>query len=352
MRLLLLQVLHQYHQYLALMHRDTAPTNGNTAPGGAPPALDQDERALVVRGLLHMMTWSVRCGFNSLRERVMRCLMELPLVSLAAAEAHDSEGNSVLHVLAFAGQIDRIQQLLVKLPRMQAAMLLSRINARGKLAHELELSSVQPPQQPAVSATLQLLQQMHASYCLGQAAALPIDITMRGTAARARGPVGAVAAPAFVGRDGDNSSLGAARDLLSLAGARSNAEPNRARQGLHARPRSANKPYSRPSRNSSRRDSNTGSESSKSGECWLPGGLWWQEKNTPMPSGRQPGELAGWTSLVDEQTQQRMQEQKEVLDMKGQHVQGLESVDQAVAYLDGLSHAEPRGSASTLNSAG
>lgn len=240
-----------------------------------------------------------------------------------------------------------------------------------------------------MSSTILLLKQMHATYCLsavGPLGVVPMDLSapIAGLGARSTGPAAApiVAAPASVGRGGalrrlstgnaasvpheraeshdshpsssnsdDSTSIGAAKYLLSLAGGWPNAEPNRVRQGGHTRQRSANKPYSRPSGIPSRRNSHNGLEASKSQDCWLPGGFWWQEKNTPMPSGRQPGELAGWTSLVDERTQQLMQEQKDVLNIKGQHVQGLESLDEAVAYLDGLRHAEAGASARPLNSA-
>jgi len=62
----------------------------------------------------------------------------------------------------------------------------------------------------------------------------------------------------------------------------------------------------------------------------------------PMPSGRQPGELAGWTPLAGEMTQQRLQEQREALNQKEQLVQGLGSRDDAAAYLQQLQH-QPAG---------
>jgi len=62
----------------------------------------------------------------------------------------------------------------------------------------------------------------------------------------------------------------------------------------------------------------------------------------PMPPGRQPGELAGWTPLAGEMTQQRIQEQRQALNQKEQLVQGLGSRDDAAAYLQQLQH-QPAG---------
>ena len=56
-------------------------------------------------------------------------------------------------------------------------------------------------------------------------------------------------------------------------------------------------------------------------DCWLPGGFWWEDDQTAMPPGRQPGELAGWTPLAGERAQQLLQEQKQVLSRQEQLVQ-------------------------------
>lgn len=86
------------------MHHDRAPSNGDATANGVHSSLGAEESALVVQGLLLMLAWSVRCGFNSLLERVARCVMELPLMSLTTTTARDPDGNSVLHVFTFAGQ--------------------------------------------------------------------------------------------------------------------------------------------------------------------------------------------------------------------------------------------------------
>ena len=56
----------------------------------------------------------------------------------------------------------------------------------------------------------------------------------------------------------------------------------------------------------------------------------------PMPPGRQPGELAGWTPLAGEGHQQRIQEHRDALSAQETFVQGLESRAEAAAYLQAL----------------
>lgn len=62
-------------------------------------------------------------------------------------------------------------------------------------------------------------------------------------------------------------------------------------------------------------------------DCWLPGGFWWKDDRAPIPPGRQPGELAGWTPLAGERAQQLLQEQKMVLSRQEQLVQVSCTVD-------------------------
>ena len=95
------------------------------------------------------------------------------------------------------------------------------------------------------------------------------------------------------------------------------------------------KPYQRPgTRGRGGRGGDKGGAGDK--DCWLPGGFWWKDGQTAMPPGRQPGELAGWTPLAGERAQQLLQEQKKALSQQEQHVQGIGSRDDAVAYLQQL----------------
>ena len=136
----------------------------------------------------------------------------------------------------------------------------------------------------------------------------------------------------------------AAGDLLQLAAAAnavSSATPagggaGGGRKQPTTRARDA-KPYQR-------RGGGAAGKRGREDESWLPGGLWWKNKSTPMPSGRQPGELAGWQPLAGEGTQQRLQEQKEALHLKEQLVRGLDSRDDAAAYLQQLGHMGTVGS--------
>jgi len=131
-----------------------------------------------------------------------------------------------------------------------------------------------------------------------------------------------------------SDSTAAAEDLLQLAGYPVNPPSRRAAaQGARAR---STKPYNRPAGSGGARK--RAADPPRSQNCWLPGGFWWQDQETrsQLPPGRQPGELAGWTPLAGERTQQQMQQQKEALTMTEKTVQGLESRDQAVAYLASL----------------
>lgn len=111
----------------------------------------------------------------------------------------------------------------------------------------------------------------------------------------------------------------AADDLLQLATASSRIPAGRLRTTqAGTRTRDA-KPYHRrwAAGRGAVRAHNDGDEL----DCWLPGGFWWDDNRTPMPSGRQPGELAGWKPLAGERIQQRIQEQREALSHNEQIVQ-------------------------------
>ena len=43
-------------------------------------------------------------------------------------------------------------------------------------------------------------------------------------------------------------------------------------------------------------------------KCDGDGGLWWQESKSPLPPGRQPGELQGWAPLAGTRRTRLMQE--------------------------------------------
>jgi hypothetical protein len=148
--------------------------------------------------------------------------------------------------------------------------------------------------------------------------------------------------------DGQSKAAGAACELLQLAAAASSVGSAAASQALGAsrssrgsqsggRQRDA-KPYQR---RGGGRGGKGGKDSERDKDCWLPGGFWWQDSRTPMPSGRQPGELAGWQPLAGHQTQQRIQEQQEALSVKESFVQGLGSRDDAAAYLQQLGRGQP-----------
>ena len=110
------------------------------------------------------------------------------------------------------------------------------------------------------------------------------------------------------------ATVAAADDLMQLCSA-----PTRA-----PRPRGT-KPYQRPGKRGG---------GSQGKECWLPGGLWWEDPRgaAAIPAGRQPGELQGWDPLGAERTQQNRVEQKQLLLEKEEAVQDLESRDDAVAF--------------------
>lgn len=134
----------------------------------------------------------------------------------------------------------------------------------------------------------------------------------------------------------------AAGDLLMQLAAGASTAGGQAAQGRSrngqagSRQRDA-KPYQRkPGARSGRGGRDAGASTGRGQDCWLPGGFWWQDTRTAMPPGRQPGELAGWTPLAGDVSHQAAQKQKDALDMKEHFVQGLESRDDAAAYLQSL----------------
>lgn len=140
------------------------------------------------------------------------------------------------------------------------------------------------------------------------------------------------------GERADDKAAAAAGDLLQLAAAATSCATGRARGSQSsARPRDT-KPYQR---RSAARGGRGGHEESSGDErdCWLPGGYWWHNNRTPMPSGRQPGELAGWTPLAGELNQQRLQDQREALSHKELFVQARAMPNRS--HPDGCSRVLP-----------
>ena len=117
--------------------------------------------------------------------------------------------------------------------------------------------------------------------------------------------------------------LAAAASGCALS-AGSSMQPNASRSRGSVPPRARDaKPYQRPGPKGrgGRGDATSLRGGVADKDCWLPGGFWWKDSQTPMPPGRQPGELAGWTPLAGERAQQLLQDQKMVLSRQEQLVQ-------------------------------
>jgi hypothetical protein len=316
-------------------------------------------------------------------------------ISAGLTEATDADGHSPLHALVLAGSQTGVRQLLLALPVADALALLRRRARSGALASELSGDGLVAPHlapavalaaaevasvasQLAAAGTHQPEEAVAPPPAAVGAAAVPSGSGGRGGAVRRRkssgssdasSAVAAAAAAGVVGGAGggsasvsggrgmeidpesdqsdDTKAAAAAGDLLQLASGGGSAAHHsaaigsvsgsgRARAHGGGRARDA-KPYQR--RASGRSGGRTGGRSEK--DCWLPGGFWWQDDRTPMPPGRQPGELAGWTPLAGTDTQQRLQEQRAVLSATEHFVQGLGSRDDAAAYLQRLEMHPP-----------
>jgi len=351
--------------------------------GGA--ALSAEERVWALSSLVATLVWSARHALAALCERIGASLAAdgAGAAELCAAGVQDAEGHSVLHALVVAGRADHCRRLLLALPPADARALLRRRSGAGRRAHEMAAAPDLPPALHAAAAAA-------AAACWGVwgeigdgggAAAAPMDLAGelanpnatpaalqaaavgRGGAVRRRksegqNPVaGAAAAVAAVGladgppppspgadeSDGSTTAAAAAGDLMQLAaaataggaggaagagaGAAAEGAARGARAGGGRGGRRDSKPYQRPKK---------GGRGKGGEDCWLPGGFWWQDTRMPMPPGRQPGELAGWTPLAGEGHQQRIQEQRDALSAQETFVQGLESRAEAAAYLQAL----------------
>ena len=272
----------------------------------------------------------------------------------------------MLHVLVLAGRGETCRALTQALPRAEAARLLTRRDGAGRLPHEISEAEMPAQSMAAIRAARRDVEAlwrdvdraaggaasaaaerarsagtspMAGAGLQGRATEAP---TSPGSARPGRG--GAVrrrsgshttlhtlashpAIPASSSRDGripasssvdqlreTAATVAAADDLMQLCSA-----PTRA-----PRPRGT-KPYQRPGKRGG---------GSQGKECWLPGGLWWEDPRgaAAIPAGRQPGELQGWDPLGAERTQQNRVEQKQLLLEKEEAVQDLESRDDAVAF--------------------
>jgi len=289
-----------------------------------------------------------------------------PNPSPSPSPGQDEAGRGVLHVLVLAGRGETCRALTQALPRAEAARLLTRRDGAGRLPHEISEAEMPAQATAAIRAARREVEAlwrdvdraaggaasaaaerarsagtspMAGAGLQGRATEAP---TSPGSARPGRG--GAVrrrsgshttlhtlashpAIPASSSRDGRISAsssvdqlretaatVAAADDLMQLCSA-----PTRA-----PRPRGT-KPYQRPGKRGG---------ASQGKECWLPGGLWWEDPRgaAAIPAGRQPGELQGWDPLGAERTQQNRVEQKQLLLEKEEAVQDLESRDDAVAF--------------------
>jgi len=292
-------------------------------------SVSAEEGTLALEGLIGMLIWSARRAYAGLWEPVSQCIVKrIPLNLLCHERARDREGNSVLHALTLAGQVDACRTILSTMQRNDAEILLLRRNFEGRLVTELDTSAVAPNHQGGVLASIQILAMLARQIaCAGDGG--------RGGAVRRRSPSNEDMLDAGGGSDASDSTSksAAAADLLQLAASGGSVGGSSRGRGLHSASRRTNKPYNRPASACGNRRKGGDSASE-----WLPGGCWWQDSRTPMPPGRQPGELAGWTPLAGEVTQREMQEQKQALNLTEQRVQGLESRDQALAYLEKMQH--------------
>ena len=349
--------------------------------GGA--ALSAEERVWALSSLVATLVWSARHALAALCERIGASLAAdgAGAAELCAAGVQDAEGHSVLHALVVAGRADHCRRLLLALPPADARALLRRRSGAGRRAHEMAAAPDLPPALHAAAAAA-------AAACWGVwgeigdgggAAAAPMDRgrarqperdaggaaggrrrpRRRRAAAQVRGaePGGGRGrrrrrrprrrppppSPGADESDGSTTAAAAAGDLMQLAaaataggaggaagagaGAAAEGAARGARAGGGRGGRRDSKPYQRPKK---------GGRGKGGEDCWLPGGFWWQDTRMPMPPGRQPGELAGWTPLAGEGHQQRIQEQRDALSAQETFVQGLESRAEAAAYLQAL----------------
>mmetsp|Transcript_69771 Transcript_69771/g.191446 ORF Transcript_69771/g.191446 Transcript_69771/m.191446 type:complete len:662 (+) Transcript_69771:80-2065(+) len=363
-------------------------------------AASPEDRVQLMQGFVTMCVWAAKHGHASHSEQVTWCFAnELPQklhTSLPALlRAEDGEGHNVLHAMVLAGQAQACRTLALSLPPADALALLRKRNAAGMLPSELRAAPegrdnalvcapecnfrpLSPPTLPLPCLPVSCPHGSRRTLCV--APLQPAIMAAAHEAARLAGELAPSAAGGATGgavrRRKSNESSGegwplsdtadgsaspsslsdggkaaaAAGNLLQLAAAASGMsagtvpaapQPSAARRGgvnaaSSARARDV-KPYQRPGTGTRGRGGRGGdAKGGTDKDCWLPGGFWWKDGQTAMPPGRQPGELAGWAPLAGERAQQLMQEQKKALSQQEQHVAGIESRDDAVAYLQQL----------------
>ena len=343
-----MQVLHQYAACLT------------PREGQAVPAVSAEQRAECVSGVLAVLLWASQHALTPLAEKACAHLSSLAAHELCGLQ--DEAGHSVLHILVLAGRGETCRALVQALPRADAAKLLTRRDLAGQLPHEMPSpSEVEMPAQSmaairAARRDVEALWREVDRAAGGAASGAAERARSAGTSpmAGARAGFGGVTPPAGTSppsgaragrggavrrRSGSHTALptlashSAIPASSSVDQLRENAQTVAAADDLlqlfsggacarAPRPRGT-KPYQRPGKRGGQ---------GQGKECWLPGGLWWEEPHSAIPAGRQPGELQGWDPLGAERTQQNRVEQKQLLLEKEEAVQDLESRDDAVAF--------------------
>jgi len=324
-------------------------------------AASPEDRVQLMQGFVTMCVWAAKHGHASHSEQVTWCFAnELPQklhTSLPALlRAEDGEGHNVLHAMVLAGQAQACRTLALSLPPADALALLRKRNAAGMLPSELRAApegrdNALPAIMAAAHEAARLAGELAPSAAGGATGGAvrrrksnessgegwPLSDTADGSASPSSLSDGGKAAAAA----GNLLQLAAAASGMSAGTVPAAPQPSAARRGgvnaaSSARARDV-KPYQRPGTGTRGRGGRGGdAKGGTDKDCWLPGGFWWKDGQTAMPPGRQPGELAGWAPLAGERAQQLMQEQKKALSQQEQHVAGIESRDDAVAYLQQL----------------
>ena len=344
-RVCTMQVLHQYAACLT------------PREGQAVPAVSAEQRTECVSGVLAVLLWASQHALTPLAENACTHLSSLAAHELCGLQ--DEAGFSVLHILVLAGRGETCRALAQALPRADAAKLLMRRDLAGRLPHEISEAEMPAQSMAAIRAARRDVEALWRDVdraAGGAASGAAERARSAGTSpmAGARAGFGGATPPAGTSppagaragrggavrrRSGSHTALptlashSAIPASSSVDQLRENAQTVAAADDLlqlfaggacarAPRPRGT-KPYQRPGKRGGQ---------GQGKECWLPGGLWWEEPHSAIPAGRQPGELQGWDPLGAERTQQNRVEQKQLLLEKEEAVQDLESRDDAVAF--------------------
>ncbi|KAL1511478.1 hypothetical protein AB1Y20_006276 [Prymnesium parvum] len=330
----------------------------------------ESDRTELMRGLLAMCVWASKHGVNYLSDQIVFCFAhELPLSNpgntALISRLEDSEGHNVMHAVVLAGQGQACRTLCAAITAAGTLSLLRKRNGAGLLPSELQASDTHSSLTAASAAAAS-----EASRLLNELSSAEARASFGGAVRRKRSsdnvpdswPSSDTEGALSPSRLSDGEKAIAAGDLLHLAsvasvasvassvptsvpsngpatvptgGLMQSAITSRARGNGSASGRAREKPYERPKGRASRAEKSAPHPGADK-DCWLPGGFWWKDEQTAMPPGRQPGELAGWAPLAGERAQQMLQDQKKALSEHEQQVQGIESRDDAVAYLQQL----------------